>query len=132
MSARRFLPRLDRLGGKPGLERGQSLGEPLLLLARLGRHGLDRLELLATHQFHAVEDVLELFAEPRLDLLPHARERAQRARRHARQILESPVVILHASLSWPISANDIMPIAARRQYDRRRTNRALRSGGKAL
>src|SRR5680860_959400 len=52
-----------------GLERGDALFQELILLARLLRHGLDRLELLALHDFEIAQDPLGLSADHGFDLL---------------------------------------------------------------
>src|SRR5271157_6000059 len=62
----------------------------LLLGAGVGRHRLDRFELVAAHQVHAGEDPFQLFAQPRLDLALDPRKRPHRTRGNAGEIVEKP------------------------------------------
>jgi len=55
---------------------------------RLRRHGLDGVELLAAHQVHPTENVLELLAHAGFHLVAHTGERAERTRGDAREIIE--------------------------------------------
>ena len=60
----------------------------LLFRARLGGHGLDRIEFLAGNQIHARENPFELIAQPSLDLAAHARGHAKRPGCHPGKIIE--------------------------------------------
>ena len=58
--------------GKGGFERSDAFAQALVLLARLLRHGLDRLEILPLHHVEAVEHALGLGADDAFDLLADA------------------------------------------------------------
>src|SRR3954451_15231205 len=81
--------------GEPAFQRLDPATQNFLLLPRLGRHRPGRLELLAADQVHPGEHALELVAETRLDLAAHAGQRAGRAGRHPREIVEESVLALH-------------------------------------
>src|SRR5947207_7704231 len=77
-----------------GFQLGDSPEQNLLLLARLRRHRLDRLELLAADQVHAGQDAFELVAEPRLDLAADPGQRPHRPGGDPRHIAEKPGLAL--------------------------------------
>src|SRR5680860_1255021 len=81
-----------------GLERGDALFQHLVLLARLLRHGLDRLELLALHDFEIAQDSLGLNADHGFDLFAHAFGRAGRAGDELAQLVEEPACGLRHAL----------------------------------
>src|SRR3954470_933689 len=85
--------------GDPGFQRLDPAQQNFLLLPRLGRHRLGRLELLAADQVHPGEHALELAPETRLDLAAHTGQRARRAGRHPREVVEESALALHSALS---------------------------------
>src|SRR5215208_7155029 len=85
--------------GEPGFQRLDPAQQNFLLLPRLGRHRLGRLELLAADQVHPGEHTLELVAETRLDLAAHASQRTRRAGRHPREVVEESALALHSAIS---------------------------------
>src|SRR4051794_22195619 len=81
--------------GEPAFQRRNPATQNFLLLPRLGRHRPGRLDLLAADQVHPGEQALGLVAEPRFDLAAYAGQRACRAGRHSREIVEESVLALH-------------------------------------
>ncbi len=67
----------------------------LVLLARLGGHGLDRLELVAAGNVHAVQDLGDLVADAGLDLVLHAGQRAHGAVGHLGEVVDEGIAGLH-------------------------------------
>src|SRR4029453_2961372 len=72
-SRKHFFWRFGRLAlvaqalGEGGFERGNAFVQALVLLARLLRHRLDRVELLALHDIEAIENALHLGAHDASD-----------------------------------------------------------------
>src|SRR5262245_31561687 len=54
------------------LEGGNTLAQPVILLARFGCHFFDGLKLLALHHIHVAQDLLALRPHHRLELALHA------------------------------------------------------------
>src|SRR5690242_3200738 len=77
------------------LQFGDLLLQLVILFARLGGHRLDRLELVAARDVHAVEDLGDLVAETRLHLVLDARERPHGAVGHLGEVVEKGVAGLH-------------------------------------
>src|SRR4029077_11063659 len=81
-----------------GLQLGDLLLQFLVLLARLGGHGLDRVELVAARDVHAVQDLGDLVADARLDLVLHAGQCAHGAVGHLGEVVDERVACLHDGL----------------------------------
>src|SRR5579883_1508810 len=80
---------------QPRLQLGDLLLQLFVLLARLGGHRPDRLELVAAGDVHAVEDLGDLVAETGFHLVLDAAQRAHGAVGHLGEVVEKGVAGLH-------------------------------------
>src|SRR5262245_41481819 len=76
--------------GEGGFERGNAFVQALVLLARLLRHRLDSVELLALHDIEAIEKALRLGAHDAFDLLADAVDGARGVGDELAELVEKP------------------------------------------